>query len=190
MKPKRQQNGISHVVIAIGNSDWGRNVVVPLAESLEEVVPRHVGDFPVVLRRGMTRVTANQLLGIVAVGVTLFLTKKVGDDFYDTVLKPRIHKCFAWLDDKLSGGNRKAQKLFITNIWYQEHAVVVSVSVAGKDFADIVAQLNLVGIVHSNALHWIAEHGISAPVHHYKIENGQVNAVPMLLERVDQAMIP
>jgi hypothetical protein len=185
-----QQSGISHTIFAAGDSNWFGNVAAPLAKSLEEVIPRHVGDIPVPVRQRMHRGAVNDLVGFAVIGITLFVTKKIADDFYDVVLKPRVRKCFEWLDDKLTGGNRKTQKVFVSNIWYQEHHVVESVAVVGKDFAEVVSHLNLLGSVHSNALSWIAEHGVSAPVHHYKIENGQVNAEPLLLERADEAVKP
>jgi hypothetical protein len=134
----------------------------------------------------MNRGAVNDFVGFAVIGITLFITKKIGDDFYDVVLKPRVRKCFEWLDGKLTGGNRKTQKVFVSNIWYQRHNVVVSVAVAGKDFAEVVSQLDLLGIVHANALNWIIARGVSAPVHHYRIEDGKVNAEPLLLERFDQ----
>jgi hypothetical protein len=190
MKVELQQNGISHTILAAGDSNWFGNVAAPLAKAIEEVIPRHIGEIPVPLRQRINRGAVNDLVGIAVVGVTLFVTKKIGDDFYDVVLKPRVRKCFEWLDDKLTGGNRKTPKVFVSNIWYQQHNVVVSVAVVGKDFAELVSRLPLVGSVHSSALRWIAEHGASAPVHHYRIENGQVNAQPVLLERVEQATRP
>ncbi len=186
MKAKPQQDGISHTIFAAGNSNWYKNVAAPLAESLEEVLPRHIGEIPVPLRQRMNRSAVNDLVGVAVIGMTLFITKKVGDDFYDVVLKPRVRKCFEWLDSKLTGGNRKTRKLFVSNIWYHKHNVVVSVAVIGKDFSEVVSQLNLLAVVHTNALNWIVERGISAPVHRYKIEAGKVNAEPSLLNRVDE----
>jgi hypothetical protein len=180
-----QEAGISHTVFAEGNSDWYRNVAAPFAEAIEEVIQPHIGDFPVALRQRMNRGTVNEFLGYAVIAVAVFVTKKIGDNFWDVMLKPRVQKCFEWLDGRLTGGNRKARKIFISSIWYKEYNVVVSVSVIGKDFAEVVSQLNLLSVVHSNAFNWIALNGVSAPVHHYRIESGKVNAEPLLLQRVD-----
>lgn len=66
--------------------------------------------------------------------------------------------------------------------------MAVCVSIVGKNFDEIVQQLDLVEIVRSNALKWISEHGASAPLHHYRIDGGKVNAKPFPLECLDQAM--
>jgi hypothetical protein len=189
-KPEPQEDGISHTIFAAGDANWYGNVAAPLAESLEEIIPRHVGDIPVPLRQRMNRGAVNDLVGFAVIGITLFIIKKVGDDFYDVVLKPRVRKCFEWLDGKLTGGNHKTRKVFVSSIWYQRHNIVVSVVVEGNDFAKIVSQLDLLGVVHANALNWIVGRGVSAPVHHYKIEDGKVNAEPLLLDRVDLAAKP
>ncbi len=170
---------------------WAREVVIPLATGIEEVVPRHIGEIPPPLRQRMNRsgAVANGLLGLVVVGVVIFVAQKIGgkglEDFYEVVLKPRFRKCFEKLDARLSGGNRKAQKEFTTNIWYQQHGVVVSVSIVSDDMAAIEAQLDLMGQIHLNALTWIETHGVSAPVHQYRIEKGKVNAKPILLDRLE-----
>ena len=184
-------DGISVTFQAVGDSDWMDNVAIPLVRGIEEVVPRHIGNIPPPLRQRMNRsgAVANSLFGIVVVGVVIFVAQKIGgkglDDFYDVVLKPRFRKLFVKLDARLNGGNRKAQKRFTTNIWYQQHGVVVSVSIVGKDMAAIESQLDLMGQIHLNALTWVETCGVSAPVHQYRIENGKVNAKPMLLERLE-----
>jgi hypothetical protein len=188
--PKSQHKGISHSIYALGNSDWYRDVAAPFAEAMRETIPRHVGEIPPALRQRMTRGAQNHYLGYAIVGVTIFVAKKIGDDFYEIVLKPRIRKCFEWLDGKLKGANRKAQKVFVSHIWYKKHDVVVSVSIVGKDFAEIASQLDLLDVVHSNALNWIAKRGVSAPVHHYEIANGRVNAEPLLVEMIDSTTMP
>jgi len=107
-------SGISHKTIASGDSEWYRNVAIPLAHSLEEVIPRHIGDIPPPLRQRMTRgFVINEVASYMVIGVTLFLSKKIGDDFYDVILKPRIHKCFEWLDGKLTGSGSKAMKVLL-----------------------------------------------------------------------------
>jgi hypothetical protein len=58
------------------------------------------------------------------------------------------------------------------------------VVVLGGSFDEIVKQLHLIPVVHTNALVWIATHGVQKPIHHYTIEHGQVNATPRLLDRL------
>lgn len=184
-EPKLTQDGISYTVFSQGDSDWHGDVAAPLAEAIEEKIPHHVGDFPPALWQRADRGAVNAWLAPVIIGLTLFVSKKVSDDFWDVIVKPRVRKCFEWLDRKLTGGNRKARKIFNSSIWYKEHNVIVTISVLGKDFSEIVSQLDLLSTVHSNALNWIAQHGVAAPVHHYRIENRKVNAAPLLAERVD-----
>ena len=74
MKP----SGISYVVTASGNSEWFRNVAAPLAGSLEEAVPRHIGDIPPALRQRMTRGAVNIYTAYVLIGVTIFVSQKLG----------------------------------------------------------------------------------------------------------------
>lgn len=112
----------------------------------------------------------------------------MADDFYDVIIKPRIRKCFEGLDKKISGVNSKAKKLFMLAIWHQAYDVVVCVSVVGNDFSEIVSQLDLVGTVHQNALNRIKAKGVSAPVHHYQIERGAVNAEPLMLASIDEIL--
>jgi hypothetical protein len=184
-------DGISVTFHSVGDSDWMDDVAIPLSRGIEKVVPRHIGKIPPPLRQRMNRsgAAANGLFGIVVVGVVIFVAQKIGgkglEDFYDVVLKPRFRKHFKKLDARLSGGNRKAQKEFTINIWYQQHDVVVSVSIVGEDMAAIESQLDLMEQIHLNALTWVETRGVSAPVHQYRIENGKVNAKPMLLERLE-----
>jgi hypothetical protein len=188
---KSKFDGISVTFHAVGDSDWADNVVIPLARGIEEVVPPHIGEIPPPLRQRMHRSgsVANGLNCLVVVGVVIFVAQTIGgkglEDFYDVVLKTRFRKYFKKLDSRLSGGNQKAKKEFTTNIWYQQHSVVVSVSVIGDDMAAIETQLDLIGQTHLNALTWVETHGVLAPVHQYRIENGKVSAKPILLERLE-----
>ena len=122
------------------------------------------------------------------VGISFYVAKKVGDEFWDVVCKSRVREVFEGVDKFLSSGNQKAKKTFLVNSWHEEFGVVVCVAVVGKDFVEIVAQLDQVGRVQHNAIAWIAQNGVISPVHCYKIENGQVNTEPIGLERVDQAI--
>jgi hypothetical protein len=186
-------DGISVSFLSAGDSDWIKRVIIPLADDIESIAPRHVGEIPAPLRRRMTRSqVVNAGVGPVIAGVTLFVaatiaTKTLGD-FYDILLKPRIRKIFQGLDKKLSGGNCKSQKVFNSSIWYQEFGVLVSVSVVGKTMNEIESQLDLVDETHSNARNWVAEHGAVAPVLYYKIEAGRVNAKPQLADRLEEVV--
>jgi hypothetical protein len=115
------------------------------------------------------------------------MSRKFLDDVY-AQFQPRVKAFLASLDAKLNGGNRKAKKVFHVNVWYSKYNVLVSVAVAGRTFDDIVNQLQLVPVVHSNALTWIEMNGIQRPVHHYRIEDGKVSPTPMLLENINQAL--
>jgi hypothetical protein len=66
--------------------------------------------------------------------------------------------------------------------------VLVSVSVVGKDFDAVVKMLHLVQGVLANALTSIATNGTQKPIHHYNIEDGKVNAAPVLLDRFGEML--
>jgi len=92
------------------------------------------------------------------------------------------------IDRRLSAVNRKKRCAFKCSIWYDEHDVLVSVVVLGNSFDEVVKQLHLIPVVHTNALVWIAANGVQKPIHHYKIKDGRVNAPPLLLDRLVDAM--
>ncbi|HUA67019.1 MAG TPA: hypothetical protein VMA13_00605 [Candidatus Saccharimonadales bacterium] len=78
--------------------------------------------------------------------------------------------------------------MFSVNRWYAEQNVLVSVSVVGRDFEELVKQLYLVPTVHSGALAWIATNGVQRPVHYYRIEDEKVSPVPMLFDRIEETL--
>jgi hypothetical protein len=202
MSNELQKDGLSVKIYGAGNADWFRNVLAPLQDELLAVVPRHLGEIPLPLRQRMTRSEPEIMnaWGMVLVaGVTLYVARKAGkvagkyfekalDEGYDVVLKPRIRKLWKGLDKMLIGANKKHDKAFLVSIWYEELNVLVTVAVIGATFDDIIGQLDLMHQVHTNALTWIASHGVSAPVHHYLLQDGKVNAEPLFFEREEEVV--
>lgn len=184
-------SGYSFTLIAAGDSQWYREVSAPLAKVLEEVVPFHSEALPELLRVRSGIVT-NALTSFVVLGVTFFVANHLGgkalDEVYVRLIQPRFKTFLAKIDQKLKGGNRKAKKVFSVNRWYAEHNVLVSVSVVGRNFDEVVKQLDLVSPVHSNALAWIANNGTQKPVHHYRIEDGKVSPVPLLFDCIEETL--
>jgi hypothetical protein len=187
MKP----SGYSFTLVAVGDSQWYREVSAPLAKVLEEVVPFRSGELPKPLQVRSGIVT-NALASFVVLGVTFFVANRLAgkalDDVYTQLIQPRFKTFLAKIDRKLNGGNRKAKKVFSVNRWYADHNVLVSVSVVGRSFDEVVKQLDLVSLVHSKAFAWIAANGTQKPVHHYRIEDGKVSPIPLLFDRIEDTL--
>jgi hypothetical protein len=184
--------GYSYTIIAAGDSEVYREAAVPLASALEQVIPHRGGPLPSPL--ALPRDARNDVatVGVLLVGLILFvakdMTKLAVTDVYTKLIKPRLNAVLEKIDIQLSGANRKTRRAFNCSIWYDEHDVLVSVMVVGNSFDEVVKQLHLIPVVHANALVWIAANGSQKPIHHYKIEAGHVNATPLLLDRLADAM--
>jgi len=173
----------SYTILSVGDSDMMR-AGADLASEVEAVVPYHRDNLPAPMRIRDGGGT-NSLTVLVVLGTTLFVAKHLTGKFLDDVyvqFQPRAKAFLEKIDTKLSGGNRKAKKLFTVSVWYEEYQVLVSVSVAAATFDDVAKQIPLVNDVHRNALMWMAVHGIQKPVHHYRIEDGKVSPTPLLLD--------
>ncbi|HSY16678.1 MAG TPA: hypothetical protein VK815_00015 [Candidatus Acidoferrales bacterium] len=176
-------------MMANGDADWLQNVMVPLHEGFRDL-PHFKGEFPTSCRQRHTRSEAmNTYFGVAIAAIGFYALKKVTDDFYDVIVKPRVRKVFEALDKKFIPANNKAKKVLILSVWYEQYDLVVSVSVVGEDFDKIITQLDQVGVVQRSALAQVAAAGVLAPVHHYTIEDGKVNTEPELFERVDELLL-
>jgi hypothetical protein len=174
----------SYTVIASGDYQVAEEAA-SLAKIVEQHLPFHREEMPEPLRfKSEPRAAWGALL---ALGVTFFvgqhLARKFLDEVYTVILQPRIKPFLEKLDQKLNGGNHKARKMFTVSVWYEDYDTLVAVSVAGNSFDEMLQQLALVPTVHANALSWLATNERSKPVHYYKIEDGKVNAEPLLLDR-------
>jgi hypothetical protein len=182
----------SFALTAAGDSQWFRDVSAPLAKELEGMVPFNREELPEPLRV-RTGITTNDLTSFVMLGITFFVANRLGgkalDDAYTHLIQPRFTAFLAKIDKKLNGGNRKAKKVFSVNRWYAEHKVLVSVSVVGSDFDEVIKQLDLVPTVHSRAIGWITANGARKPIHYYRIEDGKVSPVPMLFDRIEETLL-
>jgi hypothetical protein len=196
MNNEPETDGFSIRIMAAGNADWLSNVVAPLQDELLTAVPRHIGEIPPPLRQRMTRSEPpimNSWGMVLTVGVVLYvpvskLLGKALDEGYDVILKPRIRRFWQGLEKRLIGGNQKNKKAFLCSIWYEELNVLVTVAVVGATLDEIVEQLDAMHQVHTNALARIATAGVSAPVHHYLLQDGEVNAEPQLFEREEDVL--
>jgi hypothetical protein len=181
----------SFALTATGDSQWFRDVSAPLAKELEGMVPFNKEELPepMCMRAG---IVTNDWKSFVMLGITFFVANRLGgkvlDDVYAHLIQPWFTAFLTKTDKKLNGGNRKAKKVISVNRWYMEQKVLVSVSVVGRDFEEVVKQLYLVPIVHSSALGWIAANGVQRPVHYYRIEDEKVSPVPMLFDRIEETM--
>jgi hypothetical protein len=184
-----QISGYNYTVISSGDAEWCGEVAAPLAKATEELVPYYDEEMPGPMK--VRRAVTNDWTGLAVVGIGFFVAKHLTGKFLDDVyaqFQPNVKAFLAKVEAKLNGGNRKSQKMFYVNVWYFEYNVLVSVAVAGRNFEEVVKYLQLVPVVHSNALSWIASNGIQMPVHYYRIEDGKVSPVPMLLDNLNQAM--
>ena len=178
----------SYVIFASGNAEWYREAAAPLAKSLEELVPFHGPEVPAPLHT-VGGVVKNELHSIVLLGCTLFVAQRFATHFVDDIyaqIQPRIKAILATIDQKLTGHNRKAKKSFTVSVWYFDYNVLLSVTVVGPDFEAVAKQLDLVPVVQANALAWIAANGVGKLIHHYRVEDGKVNAAPVLLDSFEE----
>lgn len=175
-------------IVALGDEEFFREVAAPFAGSLQKLVPPYTGELPRPLRGSQS--FQNGPMTVVLVGFTIFvashLTKRVLDDIYSTIIQPRLKPLLETTNLKLR--QIRTQKSFNASFWYGEHNVLVSVTVVGNSFAEILKQIDLIPTVHTNALAWIIANGIQKPIHHYKIEDGKVNAEPVLAEHVKEVL--
>ena len=184
--------GYSYTIVAAGNSEVHREAAAPLASALEQVIPHHDKPLPSPLALPQDARNDAATVGVLVVGLILFvakdITKLAVTDVYTKLVQPRLNAVLEKIDRRLSGENLKRTRAFKCSIWYEEHDVLVSVVVLGNSFDEIVKQLHLIPVVHTNALVWIAANGVQKPIHHYRIEDGRVNATPLLLDRLGDAM--
>jgi hypothetical protein len=162
---------------------------VPFADAMEKLLPPHAGDVPQPLR--LSKANRNDATTAVLLCFTLFvaghLTKKVLDDVFAIIIQPRLKPLLEKIDLKLAR-NRADKKSFNASVWYAEFNVLVSVTVVGKSFAEIIEQRDLIPTVHANAISWIAANGVQKPIHHYSIEDGKVNAAPILADHFQDVL--
>jgi hypothetical protein len=184
-----EAQNVGYSVIASGDSQMQGEAAL-LAKAIEENVPYYGSDLPEPLR--FNRSVTNDWKSYVALGVTFFVAQRFGgkflDEIYAILIQPRLKPILEKLETKLNGGNRKAKKVFTVNVWYEEHKALVSVAVTGHTFDEVVQQIHLIPSVHSNALNWLIVNKVTKPVHYYKIENGNVNAAPLLLDHLAQGL--
>jgi hypothetical protein len=184
-----EAQNFGYTVIASGDSQMQGEAAL-LAKAIEEHVPYYGSDLPEPLR--FNRIVTNDWKSFVALGVTFFVAQRLGgkflDDVYAILIQPRLKPVLEKLDTKLNGGNRKAQKVFTVSVWYAEYGALVAVAVLGHTFDEVVEQIHLIPTVHSNALNWLIANKFTKPVHYYKIENGKVNAAPLLLDHLAQGL--
>lgn len=179
-------SGYSCNIHASGDAEFFREVAAPFACAMAEALPYRKEDIPESLKirdRGAHNAFGSALL----IGVTIIggaVVKKVWDDVYAVLIQPRVKPLLEKFDSKLK--NRAEKKSFNLSIWYKDINALVSVTITGNSFADIQKQLDLVPTVHAGAITWIAANGCSKPVLHYKIEDGKVNAAPILADNFEE----
>jgi hypothetical protein len=170
---------------SVGNADWFRDVVTPLAQTLDGIADAEI---PEELKfKGSAQ---NGPLGAALVGFTLFalgkLTGKFLDDFYSTIIQPRVLPALKSLDAKIT--NLRQQKCVALNVWHPDNRVLVRVLVFGANFDEIAKQVHLVPAVHYRALEWIAANGRQKTIHCYELRSGAASTTPQLYDSLGQSI--
>lgn len=176
-------------VSAAGNAEFYSDIVVPFAADLEQVLPFHDDEKPQPMRGPKEASIVNAYGLVAALGVTLYVVhhmgKKVLDDVYEVIVKPRLKPILEKIDAKLKRGGKQS---FNFTVWYEDFGAAISITVIGDSSADVIKQLELMPAVHQGGIAWITNHGTKKPIHHYRIENGQVNTVPILADSIGEVL--
>jgi hypothetical protein len=176
-------------VSAAGNAEFYGDIVVPFAEEIGQVLPFHDGDIPQPMLGPKEPRIVNAYGLAVALGVTVYVMshmgKKVLDDVYEMIVKPRLKPILEKIDAKLKRGGKQS---FNFTVWYEEFGAAISITVVAESSTNLIKQLELIPEVHRGGITWITTHGIKKPIHHYRIENGQVNPVPTLADSIGEVL--
>jgi hypothetical protein len=119
------------------------------------------------------------------IALIALLGKDAVHDAYTTIIQPRLKP---WLE-RISGmmpGASSQHKAVSVMLYYEEFRVCVRVDSVADTLPAAAKQAHLIEEVHRTALAWIQAHGPQKPVHYYRIEDGQVNAEPVLYDHVLQ----
>jgi hypothetical protein len=130
--------------------------------------------------------------GTVAFGLQLltggaiggWLIKKVCDEVYDNVVRPRMARR---LGERRSAGWATQGMRLHFGVWLARDAVYIGVVGDLAPDADINDTLEIIGEAQRRALAWVSDHGITAPAVIFHVHKGQLAEIPHLLDRIPDA---
>ena len=184
---------LQFTTIASGNSSLIEFLAVPIAGELEKVLPKD-GFLDLSKERGKElnfhgRPTANFAIVHATVGVLLFVAggfaSNIIADIYKSKVKPIVDQILSSADEKLNHPNH--QKAYEAGFWYSEEKVIIYIAIIEKSFSEIVKYHFMIPDIHQSAIKWIKKNGRGKFVHLYKVENGNVNLVPLLFDSLAEA---
>ena len=184
---------LQFTTIASGDSSLFEFLAVPLAGELEGVLPKD-GFSDLNKERGKElnfygRPTANFTVVHATVGVLLFVAggfaSNIITDIYKSKVKPIVNRILGSADEKLNQPNHP--KAYEAGFWYGEEKVIIYIAIIENTFGEIVKYHFMIPDIHQNAIKWIQNNGRGKFVHLYKVENGNVNLVPLLFDSLAEA---
>jgi hypothetical protein len=184
---------LQFTTIASGNSSLYKFLAVPLAGELEDILPKE-GFVDLNKKRGEElnfhgRPTANFTVVDATIGVLLFVASGFASntitDVYKAKVKPTVDRILNSSDEKLNQPNHP--KAYEAGFWYGEEKVIIYIAIIEKSFSEIVKYHFMIPDIHQNAIKWIQNNGRGKFVHLYKVENGNVNLVPLLFDSLAEA---
>lgn len=120
---------------------------------------------------------APELVYGVIVFVGAWTGTKVLDELYDHKIKPGIVSMYEKAKDKAASGKDFSFE-YQSLVWYEEHKVLIMVSIEVGSELELKKNLDLIKQAHSNALKWLKINGKHAPIHKYIIKNKIIDTEP------------
>lgn len=184
---------ISFTTITKGNSQFIRDVGVPLAESVEECFSANgVGrmetwpDEEVLWFDRRPRGEATLIAGLF--GVLCFLASwafsKLLDELYEAKIQPVIRAKLKSLDKPAE----KSRKAFLIGVWLEDARVLVAVLVPGKTTEDIASSLDEVPEILRRGIEYAASLGSTGEIHLYRVEGRVVQDHPRIYKNLMVAL--
>jgi hypothetical protein len=184
---------LQFTTVASGNSSLIKFLAIPLAGELESILPKD-GFVDLNKERAKElhihgRPMANLTAVDATIGVLLFVTggfaSNIITDIYKAKVKPIVDQILGSADEKLNQSNQP--KAYEAGFWYGEERVIIYIAIIEKTFGEIVKYHFMIPDIHQNAIKWIQKNGRGKLVHLYKVENGNVNLVPLLFDSLGEA---
>jgi hypothetical protein len=174
---------ISFTTIAKGNSQFIRDVGVPLAESVEECFfASGVGrmetwpDEEVLWLDRRPKGEGTLIAGLF--GVLCFLaswaSSKLLDELYEAKVQPVIRAKLK----SLAKPAEKSSKAFLIGVWLEDARVLVVALGPGKTIEDIASSLGEVPEILRLGIEYAASSGSTGEVHMYRVEGRVVQSHP------------
>lgn len=172
-----------------GDESFFRAVGIPLANALEGLPSSEIshkdGDLDESLAVNKHPQNVPVLIGG-AVAVFLFITGRIAgkivDDFYTAKIQPIVKRVLGQSDQKLTGAIVRKKKMYQRGVWYDQERILILIVIVGDSFGEILNHHDAIPAVHATAVTWIAVNGRHKAIHLYLLEDGRVNAMPLLFD--------